>query len=126
MTTDDPQQSLSNVPAESQRPQQHARIARNIRAICILYVTFGCIVAPVGAVGLFSAEEDGMSVAVASLFLLSGLAGVLSATGVLRRRKWGIPFCQIMSVLYLLVIPIGTILGGYFLLKIDNVRDQFR
>ena len=126
MTTDDPQQSLSNVPAEAQRSQPQARIARNIRAICILYVTFGCIVAPVGTLGLFSAEEDGMPVAVASLFLICGLAGVLSATGVLRRRKWGIPFCQIMSVLYLVAFPIGTILGGYFLLKIDSVRDQFR
>lgn len=127
MPTDDRHQLPSEVPAASQQSPKQVRIARNIRAICLLYLIFGSIFTLVGIGAIFSGDTgDSMPRVVPYVLFLCGLGGVLSAIGVLKRRKWGVPLCLAMSGLYLLVIPIGTILGGYFLLNIDSVKQQFR
>ncbi|MBI3469689.1 MAG: hypothetical protein HY000_42365 [Planctomycetes bacterium] len=122
MSDVNPYQSPASMAGAERSPDQ-VRIARNIRAICILYVIFGFFATLGGAVMLF---DDQVSPLAAGLVLLAGLGGLISAIGVLRRRKWGIPFCQLMSGLYLLSFPIGTILGAYFLLNIRKVKDDFR
>jgi len=102
------------------------RIVRNIRAICILYVVFGAI-AVLGGIGMLSDPKDTkVSPSVAWAVVLGGSAGLISAIGVLRKSTWGIPVCQIVSALYLLGFPIGTILGGYFLLNIGKVKSECR
>jgi hypothetical protein len=104
---------------------EKTKIARNIRAICFLYIVFGGL-AVLGGIGMI-ADPQGTGVPrfVACLIAIVGCAGIVSAIGVLRRRSWGIVVCQIVSALYLLSFPIGTILGAYFLLNIGKVKEQF-
>ncbi|HEY1066777.1 MAG TPA: hypothetical protein VGE52_11730, partial [Pirellulales bacterium] len=101
-------------------PADLAKIVRNIRAICVLYLILGSIVALAGAGGLFveppaGADREGIPKPFAAVMLILGLGGAISAFGVLTRRSWGVPFCQVISACYLLSFPVGTILGGYFL-----------
>jgi uncharacterized membrane protein HdeD (DUF308 family) len=105
---------------------EESRVARNIRAICILYVVFGAI-AILGGIGMVS-DPKGMEVppAVGWAVLVGGAIGLISAIGVLRKSPWGVPVCQIVSAVYLFGFPIGTILGGYFLLHIGQVKRAFR
>lgn len=95
--------------------------ARNIRAICKLYV-FGGSVAMVLALSLFFHGE----LIFGTLLCVIGLVGIVPAMGVLRERSWGVRACQVVSVFYLLWIPLGTILGYYFLKHIGKVRHMFR
>ena len=53
---------------------------------------------------------------------VSGIAATLSSIAVRRRRKWGVPMMKLVSVVCLLYIPIGTILGYYFLRHVGKVR----
>ncbi len=124
MTTINPYQSPAEVPSIPQHTPEQTRIIRNIRAICILYILFGSI-AVLAGIGMLS-DGNGVPPAIACLVFAMGLAGIISAIGVLRRRTWGVLFCQIVSALYLLSFPVGTILGGYFLLNIGKVKDDFR
>ena len=103
-----------------------SRVARNIRAICILYVVFGVIAILAGISMLSDPKGTEVSPGVAWAVILGGIIGVISAIGVLRKTTWGIPVCQIVSAVYLLGFPVGTILGGYFLLNIGKVRSEFR
>jgi len=106
---------------------QLARVARNIRAICVLYMIFGVVVLTAGVVTLLADRETHEIPAPAAIILVAaGAAGVISSFGVLRKRKWGILVCQVVSALYLMNFPVGTILGGYFLLNIGKVKDQFQ
>lgn len=123
MSTFNPYQSPSEMADAPRRSPEQARIARNIRAICILYILFGSI-AVLG--GISMAFDKTMSPVVPLLAFALGLGGVVSAIGVLRRQTWGVLFCQIVSALYLLSFPIGTILGAYFLLNIGKVKNDFR
>ncbi len=125
MSTINPYQSPAGVSEPIPHTPDQTRIIRNIRAICILYVFFGSI-AVLGGIGILCANNEKISPVIGCVPLALGLAGVISAIGVLRRRTWGIPFCQIISALYLMGFPIGTILGGYFLVNIGKVRDAFR
>lgn len=110
-----------------------AKIARNIRAICFLYIVFGGLGVLVGVVGVLAgvagalagSQEQGLPPLVACLIGAVGFTGVVSAIGVLHKRTWGVPICQIVSALYLLSFPIGTLLGAYFLLNIGKVKKQF-
>ncbi|WP_417849716.1 hypothetical protein [Thalassoglobus sp.] len=101
------------------RNTNHENVSRSIRAICVLYVVIGGMFT-IASLALFSREP------ILSLVLLPlGSGGLVSGIAVLNRRSWGIPFCQIVSAFYLFSFPIGTILGGYFLLNIHKVRDEF-
>ena len=124
MSEINPYQSPSAATATPERSPQQKRIARNIRAICILYIVFGSL-AVLGGVGMLFDDSGEIPKWVACLVSGLGLCGVISAVGVLRRRTWGVPFCQVVSGIYLLSFPIGTILGAYFLLNIRKVKDDF-
>ena len=135
MAEDNPYQSpravngeYADVSAVAEDPAsaaKRARIARNIRAICLLYVVFGSI-AVLAGIGLLVDDSPLQASPVFGWGLLvGGCAGIISAMGVLRKRSWGILVCQIVSALYLLSFPVGTILGGYFLLNIGKVRSDF-
>lgn len=126
MSTDNPYKSPTAVTAASaERSPDHQKIVRNIRAICSLYVLLG-LVAILASIALFSSASGEIPSWAAGLVFVLGLGGVISAVGVLRRKAWGVPFCQVVSAFYLLNFPIGTVLGGYFLLNIRKVRDDFR
>ena len=124
MSTINPYQSPSAPTATPERSPQQKRIARNIRAICILYIVFGSI-AVLGGFGMFFDDTGDIPKYAACLVFLLGLCGIISAVGVLRRKTWGIPICQVVSGVYLLSFPIGTILGAYFLLNIRKVKEDF-
>jgi len=135
MAEDNPYQSpravdgeYADVSAVAEDPAiaaKRARIARNIRAICLLYLLFGTIAVLAGIGLLFDQSQPQASPFLAWGILVGGCAGVVSAIGVLRKRSWGILVCQIVSAVYLLSFPIGTILGAYFLLNIGKVRSDF-
>jgi hypothetical protein len=104
-----------------------ARIARNMRAVCMLYVAFGAVES-LGAIVLsFSRPplDVPRPVAIGVMFTL-GSAGLIGGLGMLRRYDWGVPVCRVTSVLYLLLFPIGTILGGYGLLNIGKKTKLLR
>ena len=105
-------------------PDQKARIVRNIRAVCILYIVLGSVIG-LGSASLLRGSEDIPPAAAVGL-LVGGAAAVVAGVAVLRRKRWGVPLCRVVSVLYLLNFPIGTILGGYILVNIGKVKDEFR
>lgn len=119
-----PYQSPSETTYPPQRTPKQIGIVRNIRAICILYILLGAIAVLAGT-ALFFDDSGEIPRVAAGLILVLGLCGVVSAVGVLRRKSWGVPFCQIVSAVYLLNFPIGTILGAYFLWNIGKVRGDF-
>ena len=129
MTTN-PYQSPQTPAARVVSPEAKAKsdTARNIRAICILYSVFGGFCMLVGIVLLLSGAEGrgARPPAVDWIFMIGGAVGLISAIGVLRKQTWGIPVCAIMSAFYMFGFPVGTILGGYFLLNIWKVKDQFQ
>jgi len=55
------------------------------------------------------------------------LIGILGGLGILRQQPWGRQLSLVFSVLILLNIPIGTILGGYSLwvLMSDEGKKMF-
>ena len=125
MSEINPYQSPKEPAIVSERSPSLNRVARNIRAICILYIVLGSLFA-LGAFAMLIVDNAGVPGPFESLVLVLALCGVVSAVGVLRRSRWGIPFCQLVSALYLLNFPIGTILGAYFLINIGKVKDAFR
>lgn len=125
MSSENPYQSPAEVPVEARPSPEQTRLARNIRAICILYAVFGSV-AVLAGIGLFFDDTGAVPRVVPCIVLPLGLGGLVSAVGVLRKRAWGVPLCRVMSALYLLSFPIGTILGAYFLLNIGKVKDMFR
>jgi len=129
MASTNPYQSPqgAGTPESSPEVKKRAQIARSIRAICILYTVFGTL-AFLGGLGLlFGSPEapDAPPKWFGWLLLIGGAAGAISAVGVLWKKSWGVPVCAIVSAVYLLSFPVGTILGGYFLFNIWKVRDQF-
>lgn len=101
---------------EPPTPEQLSYV-RNIRAISGLYVFIGLTVTIVGLAALAGGDR-----LIAGLFLPLGTIAVVSAGGLLYRKHWGVPGCKLVSVLYLVFVPIGTILGIYFLWNVHKVR----
>ena len=97
------------------------RIIRNIRAICVLYAVLGFVVTLGGSALMLTDDEAG---GLGILAFAAGVWSLVSAVGLLRRQKWGVPFCQIVSGFYVLSFPIGTLLGAYFLFNIGKVKDD--
>ena len=125
MAANNPYQSPSESGYVAPQSPEQPKIARNIRAICVLYIVFGGL-AILGGIGGLVANQGKMPWFAPYTILALGLCGVISAVGVLRRRRWGLLFCQVMSAIYLLSFPIGTILGGYFLFNIGKLKSEFR
>ncbi len=107
--------------AVARLPPEHAHYARNIRAICMLYLLVGGIGA-IFALAMFATNN----VLVGLLAFPMAAVTVTGAMGVLFRCAWGVRCCQVVSVLFLFWIPIGTVLGVYFLKHIGKVSDAFR
>lgn len=102
---------------ESSPTPEQLNYVRNIRAISALYLFMGLVAALAGAALLSEgAHWPG------GFFLMCGAIATPSAIGLLRRKHWGVPGCKVVSVLYLVYIPIGTILGIYFLRNVHKVR----
>ena len=113
-------------PNEVKTVPEKSRTGRNIRAICILYIVFGAVAVLAGIGFLVDPKGADVPPAVGWAVLFGGSFGVISAIGVLCKKMWGIPVCQVVSALYVLGFPVGTILGGYFLLNIGKVKSEFR
>ncbi|HUT95053.1 MAG TPA: hypothetical protein VMY37_36700 [Thermoguttaceae bacterium] len=84
---------------------KRARTVRSIRAICLLYVLFGTIAVLAGIALLVDNSQPQASPVLGWVLLVGGCAGIISAIGVVRKRSWGIPVCQIVSAVYLLNFP---------------------
>lgn len=123
MTIVNPYQSPAEVHPATQRTSDPTRIFHNIRAVCVLYIIFGGMSA-LGAIGVLLV--DGALPAFDCFALVLIVGGIIPATALLRGRTWCIPFLEILSAIYLLIFPVGTILGGYFLLNIGKVKDDIR
>lgn len=124
MDTGNPYQSPQSPVGVSPDPAQASkqlRIARNIRAICVLYVVFGSTYSLGGFIVLLTAKGQYSSVIAACLILAFGLTVAISAVGVLQKNTLAVPLCQIVSAFFLLAFPVGTFLGGYFLLNVRKV-----
>jgi hypothetical protein len=102
-----------------------AKTARNIRAICILYIVLGAFLMFIGIIFTLNFKEAAIYPLVGIIAFITGCAGLISAIGVLRKCSWGVPVCMIVSAFYLLNFPIGTILGAYFLINIGKVKKCF-
>lgn len=87
-----------------------ARTARNIRAICILYLVFGSLFTLMIPVSFMPPEpgQPPLTLWHRVFFFTAGVAGcagAVSAFGMLRRKPWGIAVCKALSALYLLNFP---------------------
>lgn len=120
-----PFQPPTQVSIEVTQRQGLDRVARNIRAICWIYVFLGVFCTLGGPVKVLS-SKDPFSIAVGSLIFLVGLGSTVSTLGVLNRKSWGIPMCRVMAVILLTNFPLGTILSVYFLYHIGKVKEYFR
>lgn len=107
--------------AVARLPPGYAHYARNIRAICTLYLLVG------GIAGMFGfAMFVTNNAAVGLVASVMAAVTIIGAMGVLSRCAWGVSWCQVVSILFLLWIPIGTVLGFYFLKHIGKVSEAFR
>jgi hypothetical protein len=113
-----------------------SKVYRNLKAISILYIIFGSIFSLSGVrFGLdFIKDPDTLKLMLRDdietfvfliLFWVGGLFSLVSAIGFLRRRKWGMIGCLICSCFYLIAFPIGTLLGGYYIVKHRDIKDMF-
>jgi len=50
---------------------------------------------------------------------------ILAGVGAILRKPWGRWFAYIVSALFLLGVPIGTLLGGFMIYHLTIYRDQF-
>jgi hypothetical protein len=125
MSNVNPYQSPTADSVAVEHTPEKAKVARNIRLICLLYVLFGLVGFGVG-VALLLSEIEASNFGQIMVVTIAGLCGFISGMGVLLRKKWGLVFCQIVSIFFLASIPIGTLLGGYVLLNINKLRDEFR
>lgn len=122
MSTDgDNPYAVSFEEAVARLPPGYAHYARNIRAICMLYLVVGSI-GTMFAYAMFVSDN----VVVGLLASVMAAVTIIGPMGVLYRFTWGIRWCQVVSILFLLWIPIGTVLGFYFLKHIGKVSEAFR
>ncbi|MDB4733084.1 zinc-ribbon domain-containing protein [Planctomicrobium sp.] len=100
---------------------QYERIRRNIRAISFIYAFFGGLFALSGLALMQDPDERTFGIGMLVFFSFASFSGI----SILTRQAWGIPCCKVVSAIYLLVIPIGTLLGAYFLMNVGYVEDEF-
>ncbi len=87
---------------------------RNVRAAAVLFIVFGGILA-FGGIGILGEEkpdaerEIPQAAAVALVFVgIAGVSGGIAAQG--GNRRWA-KLAYVMAVPYLLIIPVGTLVG---------------
>jgi hypothetical protein len=95
-----------------------------------LGVLFAVAFGGLGAIiGLFSGEADGLMAGgimgiVAIFFGLLSLPSLLGGWGLLNYKPWARILIIVLSVLNLLNIPFGTLIGGYSLWVLLNDETQ--
>jgi hypothetical protein len=87
---------------------------RNVRAVSVLFVVFGSVLA-LGGIGFVLDEkkmaEEQIHPAVAVGIALTGLAGAIGGVAALRGSRRLAPLVYVMAALYAFGFPIGTILS---------------
>lgn len=100
---------------------------RNVRAAAMLFFLLGSIFVLGGIAGLSIAPTDsekGLHPAIAIGFVIVGLATVVGAIATLRgSRRWA-KLTYVMAVPYLLVFPIGAIIGYILLSGMSRYLDS--
>ena len=128
MTVETAQSDTSRPPRRTAPNAEESSALRSIDAICIVYIIFGVLISLGGAIAPLAAAQDGREIpplVFFALMLAVGIGMVISAIGVRNRKRWAILPCNIVSAMYLFAIPIGTVLGAYFLFKIGELEHYF-
>jgi hypothetical protein len=99
-----------------------------------LYIVFGllsCIIAliflntvdnraPASGAMSFITSIPGFRSVLVFLFMASSLPGIIAGIGLLRRQAWATTMAQILGFIYLVNIPLGTLVGVYTIWAIMN------
>jgi hypothetical protein len=120
-------------------------IAGPVKVIGIIYAVFAVLallsvltIAAMGAVVIQGAASSingvpalsgPLFIFLAVIVLLAGILNGATAYGLLARKSWGRILAIIVSIVSLLSIPFGTILGGfalYFLMRQGAEQDYIR
>lgn len=103
------------------------RMATHLTIVAALHIAFGLlgvlgafmILVFVGLPGLFTGDlaiagvTMGVAVVLGGIVGAASLAGVIGGIGLLRRAEWARLVVLVVSVIQLINIPFGTILGAY-------------
>ncbi len=116
--------------------EKHVTVVGALRigfgALGVLIALF-VVVAIVGG-GLISQDQEAILITsivgpvVAAFILLFSLPSIIGGFGLLRRKSWARILVLILSLLDLLIIPIGTVFGGYsiWVLLNDETEEMFQ
>jgi hypothetical protein len=113
-------------PKEVLKPEDYTNY-RNIRAVSILFIFFGSIYALAGigaALDTSKPFQERLPPIYAVGLSLVGLSGAVGGVAALRGdRNWA-PLAKIMAGVYILAIPVGTILGIVMLRGLSRYLDS--
>lgn len=114
---------------------------QHIKIVAVLQFVMGAISALIGltlfgilaGAGAISGDRTAMFVTgtvgavLGGFFLLLSVPSFVAGFGLLKRREWARILTIILSVLHLLHVPIGTIIGGYSLWALlhQDLRSYF-
>jgi len=101
-------------------PDPATRKGGLITPIPITYLVLGLVLIGLTLVGarIGRYQLGPWDAVIRALLALGGLGAVL-------RRQWGRWLCYLFSVIFLLAVPIGTILGGLMIYHLTIYRSQF-
>jgi len=115
--------------------KDHITVVGAIRigvSLLLLVAAAIVFVAVVGG-GLLSGDQQAMAVtsvvgtAIAGVLTLFALPGIIGGIGLIRHKSWARYVVLVLAVFDLLVIPVGTLLGGYsiWVLMQDEAVQMF-
>jgi hypothetical protein len=116
----DGSEQLSLEEATRQRFINHETAVKSISSFLLLGALYAVLIGPLmllgGIMGLRrDAEAAIFSVVCGCLLLFVGIVQVATAFGIRRLEPWARTIATILSVFYLLAIPVGPFIGGYCL-----------
>lgn len=111
---------LSSEEATRQQFLKHETAVKSISSFLLLGALFGLLMCPFVLLGGIRGLRDDPEAAIFSivlgcLFLFVGIVQVATAFGIRRLEPWARTIATILSVFYLLAIPIGTLISIYCL-----------
>jgi hypothetical protein len=96
---------------------------RNVRAIAVLFVILGAVLA-LGGVGMAFHPRERTDALFGTFMTVLGLAGIIGGIATLAKsRRWA-PLIYVMAAFYLLAFPVGTILGAILLMGLSKYLDS--
>jgi hypothetical protein len=114
---------------------------QHFKIVAILQIVMACIGILIGlgifaivfGAGAVSGDRQAMLITgtvgaiIAGFLLVLSLPGIIAGIGLLKRREWARILTIILSVLHLLNIPIGTIIGGFSMWALlqPQAKDYF-